>query len=403
MRIGLLVVLAACEADAGETGETKSESLVPTDVAAAASPFLDLRVGTQGEPCVADFDNDGDADLVVPAHNRAEWPILRNEGNGTYSHWFTLPIADRHGCDAADVNRDGLLDFYAVIGARQGTSDVAGLDELWLQRADGSGFDNAIRGSGAEDGAGRGREVLFLDSNGDARPDLFVGNEIGVDFPSPSRHYLGGEGGDGGFVEDPDSGLNAELGASCTSRGDIDHDGLEELLLCGSEKILLYRQALLGVYSDEAGPRGLGEIAFRDAELADVNGDGWLDLVGVTAKYLTVSLSQGGVFPEWSYDLRLEHGRDVAVGDANGDGFADIFLVEGMSGDLDRPDSLLLGDGTGALFRRMHLPDDANEGDGDTVTRLPNWKETGRDAFLATNGKWPYEGWYRLWEFVDAE
>lgn len=393
-----LLLLAACEPDSGDTGEPQRDTLLATEVAAAASAALDLRVGTQGEPCVADFDNDGDADLVVPAHNRAEWPILRNEGNGTYSPWFTLPIADRHGCDAADVNGDGLLDFYAVIGARRGTSDVAGLDELWWQRADGTGFDNTIEGSGTEDGAGRGREALFLNSNGDALPDLFVGNEIGVDFPSPSRHYLGIGWS---FLEDTQSGLNAELGATCTSKGDVDHDGLEDLLLCGADQTLLYRQAPHGVYADEAGPRGFGEIAFRDAELVDVNGDGWLDLVGVTAKFLVVELSQGGVFPGWGYNLRLKHGRDVAVGDANGDGFADIFLVEGVNGDTDEPDSLLLGDGSGSVFRRMHLPDDANEGDGDTVTRLPNWKESGRDAFLVTNGKWPYEGWYRLWEFVD--
>lgn len=395
--------MGAC-APGPDSAVAHDEALVATDVAAVASSYLDVRVGTQGEPCVADFDNDGDADLVVPAHNRAEWPILRNEGNGTYSHWFTLPISDRHGCDAADVNGDGLLDFYAVIGARQGTSDVAGLDERWLQRSDGSGFDNVIAGSGAEDGAGRGREVLFVDSNGDTLPDLFVGNEIGVDFPSPSRHYLGVEGSGGGtsFLEDTTSGLNAELGASCTAKGDVDHDGLEDLLLCADGRAYLYRQSPRGTYTDVAAELGVADSHLRDAELVDLNGDGWVDLVGVTAKELSVRLSREGVFSVVEYSIPLAHGRDVAVGDANGDGAADIFVVEGRVDELDHPDALLLGDGSGAVFRRMNLPDDANEGDGDTVTRLPNWKETGRDAFLVTNGKWPYEGWYRLWEFVDA-
>ena len=395
----LLLGLGACE----EAGAERTASLIPSEVAAAASPDLDVRVGTQGEPCVADFDNDGDADLIVPAHNRAEWPILRNEGNGAYSHWFTLPIADRHGCDAADVNGDGLLDFYAVIGAHQGTSEVAGLDELWVQRADGSGFDNQVVGSGAEDGAGRGREVLFLDSNGDASPDLFVGNEIGVDFPSPNRHYLGVSGGDASLAEDSGSGLGAEIGATCSARGDVDQDGLEDLLLCASERIYLDRQSPRGVYTDVAADLGLADLHLRDAELADVNADGWLDLLGVTAQELSVRLNRAGRFPETDHAAALVHGRDVAMGDANGDGDMDIFLVEGVNRDHDRPDSLFLGDGSGDTFHRLNLPDDANEGEGDTVTVLPSWKESAKSAFLVTNGKWPLEGRYRLWEFADAE
>lgn len=390
-----LLLLSACETEISDTAE-RADQLIATDVAAAASPALDLQVGTQGEPCVADFDNDGDADLIVPAHNRAEWPVLLNEGNGTYSHWFTLPVADRHGCDAADVNGDGLLDFYAVIGARQGTSDVFGLDELWFQRADGSGFDNVIEGSGLEDGAGRGREVLFLDSNGDAAADLFVGNEIGVDFPSPSRHYLGM---DGTFLEDTGSGLTAELGASCTAKGDVDRDGLQDLLLCGSERSLLYRQSPAGVYADVAAAVGLAELAFRDAELVDLNADGWLDLVGLTAKELSVRLSRQGVFGEVDVALTLVHGRDLGVGDANGDGVQDVFVVEGLSSGVNRPDALLIGDGSGTRFHKMNLPDTDTEGDGDTVTPLPDWKGTGQSAFLVTNGKWPSEGWYRLYEF----
>ena len=38
-------------------------------------------------------------------------------------------------------------------------------------------------------------------------------------------------------------------------------------------------------------------------------------------------------------------------------------------------------------------------GDGDIATAIPNWKGTGRAAFLVSNGKWGAKGPYQLIEF----
>ena len=67
---------------------------------------------------IADFDNDTKPDIFLGRHG--EQPRLyENAGNGHFqeTNQGTFARADRHGCDAADVNGDGLKDIFCTEGA----------------------------------------------------------------------------------------------------------------------------------------------------------------------------------------------------------------------------------------------------------------------------------------------
>ena len=51
----------------------------------------------------------------------------------------------------------------------------------------------------------------------------------------------------------------------------------------------------------------------------------------VGAPVLEVRLNTSGRFPSTNYELPLADGRDVAVGDADGDGDLDIYVLQGTN------------------------------------------------------------------------
>lgn len=95
---------------------------------------------------------------------------------------------DRHGCAWADVNQDGLLDFYCSVGANHGKlTDKA--NELWMQQP-GGGFLNKAAAYGVTDPLGPGRQVTFLDVNHDPFCDLYVTNHSATGWPTLAQSPL---------------------------------------------------------------------------------------------------------------------------------------------------------------------------------------------------------------------
>lgn len=45
-------------------------------------------------------------------------------------------VIDRHDCGALDINNDGIMDFYCLVGANRGTG--VGFNEIYLTKPDGS-------------------------------------------------------------------------------------------------------------------------------------------------------------------------------------------------------------------------------------------------------------------------
>jgi hypothetical protein len=376
--IGCVVVsLIAASLALGAVAGQAQARLKARNVAARAG--IAGTVQTAGENCVFDYNGDHVQDLFLSNHADAPWQLLRGKRNGRFveTNVGTFPRRDRHGCATADFNGDGRPDIYASIGGCEGTCTAT--KELWIQEPDGGFVDRASE-FGVADPGGRGREPIALDANNDPWPDLYTGQAIGVDNPSPNRLWL--NSGGQGFVNPP--GLpTEEIGNHCVAAGDFDGDGYDELVVCGGQSFHVYDNSG-GSWSDATAAVGLPTFGRSDAELADLNRDGRLDLVTLTPRMLEVRLNNAGRFPAVSYGRTVTDGRDLAVGDADGDHDRDIYVLQGTNATV--PDLLLRNRGSGTSYTNFGRLPQARTGEGDRVEAIKGWSGKPRAAFLVNNG-----------------
>ena len=298
------------------------------------------------------------------------------------------PGPDRHNCAWGDANDDGLLDVFCSVG-RQKANNVKPADEddeLWLQGADGS-FSDVGTAWGVGDPRGRGRATTFIDVNHDAFPDLFVGNE--VPRADDVENGAGGENKlfinqDGqSFVDSPAFGLNQITGSRCAHVLDYNNDGWDDLFVCGSPDGHLYENEDGRSFQDRTSATGItaGVRAMRDADFGDLDGDGDLDIVYVNRTDVTYQLFADGSWGPPQEIGAIEEGQAVALGDADGNGFLDVYAVGGGHQD-DAPDLLFLN--AGLTFSPLVVP--ATNGVGNSVESL-DYDGDGRDEFLVLNGE----------------
>lgn len=147
---------------------------IPRFVDVTADSGLPATGMTSGAVFV-DLDGDGRRDLLLGRH--ALLPeAYRNVGGLRFQRiegWGAgLDVYDHHATLADDLDGDGAVDFYFVVGAHRG--EGAGNKVLWLSSQP-QPMDVAARW-GVQDPYGRGRGALMLDVDGDGARDLLVFN-----------------------------------------------------------------------------------------------------------------------------------------------------------------------------------------------------------------------------------
>ena len=348
---------------------------------------------------VVDFDGDGREDVLIAPHKKASPPprLYHNVG-GRFERVPAgrLPAVkkDRHDCDWGDVNQDGRLDLYCSVGGGKGTKRNS--NDLWLQRRDGSFVDRA-GAYGVRDLNGRGRDVAFMDANGDGFVDLFVANG----YPrrdgriSENKLFLNVRGER--FREAREYGLNRQLGGSEVQAVDYDGDGWTDLLVCAQDDRLHLYQNQRGRRFEDVSSRAGVEGNCRSAVLANLDGDRRLDLIRVSRARLVVK-HQGadGRFTR-SYQRRLQNGGDVAVGNVDGDRKDDLYVLQRGPPADDRDDLMLLNERDGRSFREVGIPQ-TKEGKAEAVVAIDH-NGDGRSGFIVLNGKNEARGPIRLIAF----
>jgi len=313
-------------------------------------------------PLPARFEVDGARVAIVVDDRGARYPIVVDPVLGFPAAPVTSgldggPWMGWSVSGAGDVNGDGYGDL--IVGAPKADVGGANRGRAWCFHGGAAGLSTtaAWARDGAIDGAEYGWEVSALgDVNGDGYDDVAIG--------SPGGETSGGVTGLVHVFYGSAAGLGASpvtfigsapgerFGQNVAHAGDLNGDGYDDVLMGGAVAAYAYLGGASGV-ATVLWWRGVGspESTVEGIGLAgggDVNGDGYDDIAlgegarqvsvageGVVSVYLGGATPPSLSTPDWllaSGVAGAHVGSDVAVvGDVNGDGYADVAAVDGVS------------------------------------------------------------------------
>jgi hypothetical protein len=258
--------------------------------------------------------------------------------------WKSTPVL-------ADINGDGHLDLIATVRLGDGA-------HVWLGDGKGNWTDSSQGLRMANGSCGGG--VAVGDFNRDGRPDLAVADHcsgVYVYLQQPDGSWkLVSEHLYPGFVDtvlakEDDATKNIFVGAEALAVGDIDGDGLLEIVSSASDQggFAVYHGDRTGKNWKSVKGTGLPDLENPEPNdednagwanqlmLADINGDGKLDVVAAYYKGPRVWLGDGkGHFKSSSQGLPAPVigglYRGLTVGDINEDGLMDFMAANDVNG-----------------------------------------------------------------------
>ena len=294
-----------------------------SDVSGDAMVDVDSK-GTK--PLFLDADHDGDLDLLIirPASNL----LYRNNADGTFTEMSAamglgLPVSKCTDAAFADFDEDGDLDL--VMSGNEGFSYLFSNDRHGK-------FTNLTSSIGLGE-SGTSHAVAVADYNNDGFNDLlFVAGAQG-------KSGLYTNNGDGTFKQDPAPWLKVivDLVPNDVAFFDFDNDGFQDILIAGSpvsggaKSVRLYHNDSKGGFMDASAllPASLAESV--QIETTDFDKDGDLDIfVADTKGKLHLLDNEGGNLNHY-LTLKLVGLRD---GNSKNNHFGIGAKVEIRSGEL---------------------------------------------------------------------
>lgn len=325
---------------------------------------------------VGDVNRDGKPDLIVASYAcsgqacltkpRGVVGVLLGNGDGTFQAAQTYDSGGYAAVSVAvaDVNGDGSLDL--VVANLCSDANCMSNAVVGVLFGNGDGTFQATQSYAS--GGYEANSIAVADVNGDGRPDVLVANSC---FTSNNCRSIGGARGaigvllsnrDGSLqpVQIYDSGGNKAVSIVI---GDINGNSKADLLAvnacstdgCGPSVVV----RLLGNGDGTFQPPvtiGLGGSQSSALAIADVNGDGKLDILAGDYSAVRALLGNGdGTFQSAvNYDTGAEGVQAIAIGDVNGDGKPDVLAASKCEvgyGCFHGVIGVLLGNGDGTFQR----------------------------------------------------
>jgi uncharacterized repeat protein (TIGR01451 family) len=314
------------------TYAASTSTLQPFQVTAApASGFGTATPNPVGAPpaaiAIGDFNLDGIADLVT-ANSSGNVSILLGNGNGTFHAYATYPAATQaSGVAVGDFNGDGKPDL-AVTDQTNGGVDIL------LGNGTGSFQSPVFYATGNGPVA-----VAVGDFNGDGIADLAVANAGSV----ISVSVLLGVG-DGTFQ--PALVTTISWTPNTLAVADVNGDGKADLVVSSSEG---YTVALLGNGNGTFNSAFLG-YGGAYATVGNLSGQGNPEIVESDSTSLTVIQYQSNSFETIASYTLPAAATGLSIADVNGDGKLDVIAMTGTSL------LVLFGNGDGTLQSLISYP-----------------------------------------------
>lgn len=311
-------------------------------------------------PTWADYDNDGDLDLLITAY-LGNTTLLRNDGSWNFTNVSAtcgIPQLDgtkNFGACWADYDKDGWLDVYI---SNYYISDIEDQTN-WLMHNNGDGtFTEVSEQAGVSNGVQLTFQSVWLDYDKDGWPDLFVAND-----KTSMENALYRNLGNGTFQDvSASANMDQALFAMCAAAGDGNSDGLLDVY-CTNEPLgnIYMENNGDGTFTDVAGTNGTDLYSFTwaalfmdadndtDEDLLVCNTDG---LFGNQNFYLENDGSgnfTSAAATSFSDVSMLSYG--AAKGDWNGDGYWDLAISNAGNSQV----AILENDGGTNHFLKVNL------------------------------------------------
>ncbi|MBA3912408.1 MAG: VCBS repeat-containing protein [Acidobacteriales bacterium] len=289
---------------------------------------------------IGDFNLDGILDLSTSGSQLA---ILFGKGDGTFgpAQQYIGP-GGGVGVTMADIDGDGspdLLELQSAIAFGFGPPSAVA---LWRNRGDGTLRLPILYGVGQDP-----RDIMIGDFNNDGQPDVVTANNV-----SDTVSVLLNSG-EGQLISRRqfETGLRESNGAEAIAVGYIDKDNNLDAVITdfdGGGIVVLPGNADGTFRQPNAFPAKLFPEAVT---LADVNRDGWTDIIVGGGEGVSILLGNG--IGEFQPPVHYQAGpgvQAVATGDVNNDGLPDV-----ITGDYaGHAVSVLLNDGTGKFGKQIY-------------------------------------------------
>ena len=337
-----------------------------------ADPSVGLADVEEKDFATADFDQDGDIDLV--SVRKLPFTTFGNRTNVLF-------------INVGGVMTDRTADLAPGMMIPDNSRDVQVGD------FDGNNYPDVIVANAGNDGSNGQQPRIYINLGVDA-----LGNWLGLD-EQPDR------------LPELLSSSGANPNSCAVGVGDLTGNGVDDIYLVDYNNSVEDRLLINdgnGYFTDQTSwmPAGFVESGFATAgQIGDVNGDGWPDIVKNSVPAVRIAYNQGGSSFGSPQNLIVSSCYHFNLGDIDGDGLTDVFAVQ------DPQDQFLLNTSapgtipvdwqnvpignsplTGGFGGNTYIVDLDNDGDNDVVvtdvdTDVPSCSR--RLSFLRNDGASP--------------